>query len=196
MTLAAATFAGCEGQKNANNPPQVALDIPRGYSDTLTLQRGGRFYTFGPFVGYYFRPMEANDLSRVRFVCFNEEQFYASDMPVNARLYEGDAVLTELPEVEGAIPDTGERIRPVFFDEAPQRWLDTRPQPREEYLHFHSLHDGSGASRLGYWIRHEAVATFTYDMGGRVDDTSPLHHQVAPGIDRDFARIIEFDFGD
>jgi hypothetical protein len=169
--------------------------VPRGYLPTLIVRHGGRLCRFGPFVGYYFRPARPGDLSEVRFVCFNERGFYASDMPRNARLYTGVARLGELEPIPSARPDGNARIRPVFFADAPEAWTASRPEPKEEYLHFHSLHDASGACWAGYWLRHEAVASFTYDMGGRVGPDSPLYHRTAPGPDRRFARIIEFDFG-
>jgi hypothetical protein len=37
----------------------------------------GRMIGFGPFVGYYFRPENPRDLSRLQFVCFNENRFYS-----------------------------------------------------------------------------------------------------------------------
>lgn len=86
-------------------------------------------------------------------------------------------------------------MEPVFFGEAPEEWKRTRPQPEAEYLHFHSCHDAGGAVRIGYWLRHRAVADFTYDMGGKVREGSPLYHRVVKGVDRDFARIVEFDRG-
>ncbi|MGA9534804.1 MAG: hypothetical protein WBR24_02745 [Desulfobacterales bacterium] len=46
----------------------------------------GRMVGFGPFVGYYFRPENPGDLSRLRFVCFNENRFYSLDMPNGAKL--------------------------------------------------------------------------------------------------------------
>jgi hypothetical protein len=145
-------------------------------------------------VGYYFRPEEPSNLTRLRFVCFNERSFYTLDLPANAKLFEGEAVLVDLPEADFPIP-RGERIEPVFFGEAPAAWLDTRPEPQAEFVHFHSCHDGTGAVRTGYWLRHVGVSEFTYDMGGRVDEGSPLHHRVRPGPDKDFARIVEFDRG-
>jgi len=174
---------------------EVRLQIPRGYVDRLEIIRDGRRYRFGPFVGYYFRPEAPESLARLRFVVFNERSFYTRDQPVNARLYEGDAVLSALPDTGFQIPAGEDRIQPVFFEEAPNLWLESRPQPREEYLHFHSCYDAVGAARLGYWLRHVAAAAFTYDMGGRVKKGSPLHHSVRPGVDRDFARIVEFDRG-
>jgi hypothetical protein len=63
------------------------------------------------------------------------------------------------------------------------------------YVHFHSAYDGRGAVRFGYWLAHTAKSRFTYDMGGRVDQTSPRYHPVTPGPDKQFARIIEFDHG-
>lgn len=83
----------------------------------------------------------------------------------------------------------------MFFPEAPAAWKDTRPEPRDEFVHFHSCHDANGPSRAGYWIRHVGAASFVYDMGGRVTAESPLHHGVSPGPDADFARVIEFDRG-
>jgi len=102
------------------------------------------------------------------------------------------------PEVPGEM----RRIRLVCFNErnfyssdAPAAWLESRPEPRDAYGHFHSCHDASGPVLTGFWIRHVAVRDFTYDMGGRVGPGSPLYHRVRKGEDRDFARIIEFDRG-
>ena len=87
------------------------------------------------------------------------------------------------------------RIFPVFFNEAPEQWIQIRPDPVDEFVHFHSCYDAAGPVLTGYWIRHRAVAAFTYDMGRRVSEKNPLYHRVTPGIDKDFARIIEFDSG-
>ena len=46
----------------------------------------GRMVGFGPFVGCYFRPEDPGDLSRLGFVCFNENRFYSLDMPNGAKL--------------------------------------------------------------------------------------------------------------
>jgi hypothetical protein len=62
-------------------------------------------------------------------------------------------------------------------------------------VHFHSCYNGIGPVLIGYWLRHTAAADFTYDMGGRVAENSPLYHRVQKGVDRDFAKIIEFDKG-
>jgi hypothetical protein len=141
-----------------------------------------------------FRPEDPRDLSRLRFICFNENRFYSSDMPDGAKLYEGTAVRATLPRADVAIA-TQERINPLFFQEAPEAWRNTRPDSQDEFVHFHSCYNGAGPVHTGYWIRHVAVSDFTYDMGGRVGKKSPLYHRVQIGPDRDFARIIEFDRG-
>jgi hypothetical protein len=147
-------------------------------------------------VGYYFKPSPGGDLSRLDFICFNERSFYTNDLPANALLYKGSALWQRLPDEHGAIPAAdGRRIRPVFFSQAPNAWLDSRPSPQDGYVHFHSAHDERGAVYYGYWLRHAAQARFTYDMGGRVSRDSPLYHRVKTGPDRQFARIIEFDHG-
>ena len=179
---------GQAGEKAAD------LEIPRGYMAQIRVEQGDRVFGFGPFVGYYFRPETPGDFTRLKFVCFNERSFYTKDLPENTRLFEGTAVLTRLPESDFEIPDSG-RINPVYFSEAPAQWVVTRPAPKDEFLHFHSCYDARGAVLTGYWFRHAAVAGFTYDMGGRVGADSPLYHEVFPGIDRGFARIIEFDHG-
>lgn len=152
---------------------------------------------FGPFVGYYFKPVQPGSFSHISFVCFNERSFYSLDMPENSLLFKGDAVLTMLPEINHpGISLTGRRrIHPIFFKTAPPEWLISRPLPMDEYVHFHSCHDRQGPVLTGYWIRHRAVASFTYDMGRRVGKDSPLYHRVTPGVDKGFARIIEFDRG-
>lgn len=174
---------------------EVPLTVPHGYVDRLEIIRDGHRYRFGPFVGYYFRPQKPTSLERLDFVVFNERRFYTLDQPANARLYEGSARLQYLPETGFQPPADGDRIQPVFFEDAPTAWLENRPQPHNEYLHFHSGYDAAGAARLGYWLRHVAVADFTYDMGGRVTSQSPLYHRARPGVDRHFARIVEFDRG-
>ncbi|MCB2174044.1 hypothetical protein KQH41_02125, partial [bacterium] len=77
----------------------------------------------------------------------------------------------------------------------PSDWLQQRPEPQEEFVHFHSAYNRRGAVSTGYWLRHDAVTTFTYNMGGRVSADSPLHHRAKPGASDRFPRIIEFDDG-
>lgn len=189
LVLAILLSASC----GSDGPGIVELMVPPGYQPTMQLLVDGTMYSFGPFVGYYFKPEPG--LKRARLVCFNERGFYASDMPTNALLFRGDAVLRRLPGSKADLPQGQGRIVPIFFKQAPDRWLQTRPSPVDEYLHFHSLHNAAGPAMLGYWLRHRAEEAFTYDMGGRVGPDSPLYHNVKPGLDKDFARIIEFDKG-
>lgn len=189
VLLLAACSASGPGER------EVPLTVPHGYVDRLEIIRDGHRYRFGPFVGYYFRPTTPPHLERLHFVVFNQRRFYTLDQPANARLYEGSARLQSLPETGFQPPAGDDRIQPVFFEDAPAAWLESRPQPQDEYLHFHSCYDAAGAASLGYWLRHVAVSAFTYDMGGRVTSQSPLHHKVRPGVDRHFARIVEFDRG-
>jgi len=190
----AAVMSGCRSDQGTDGSSDDVVAVPHGYMARLEQVHDGRMIGFGPFVGYYFRPEDPRDLSRLRFVCFNENRFYSSDMPDGAKLYEGTAVRATLPRADVAIP-THDRIHPVFFQEAPEVWRSTRPEPRNEFVHFHSCYDGVGPVRTGYWIRHVAVSDFTYDMGGRVGKESPLYHRVHKGPDREFSRIIEFDRG-
>lgn len=198
---ALAVLAGCDSINSEDSTDskdrgrsEVEFSAPRGYTDTLEIVRDGRVLGFGPFVGYYFSPPDPEDLARLRLVCFNERGFYSSDAPVNAKLFEGEAVLVTLPDAGFSLPKE-DRINPVFFDQAPSRWLDSRPRPRDEFVHFHSCYNNGGPVRTGYWIRHRAVRGFTYDMGGRVGLDSPLYHRVHKGPDTGFARIVEFDSG-
>jgi hypothetical protein len=172
-----------------------ALRVPRGFLRTLRIETTAGIVSFGPFVGYYFAPESGSDLSRLRFVCFNERAHYTRDLPENALLFEGQARYTVLPDADFDIPAAAGRIIPLFFGEAPAAWRESRPEPRDEFLHFHSCHDNAGFVRAGFWLRHVGAAAFTYDMGGRVSPPSPLYHRVAPGPDKRFARIIEFDRG-
>ncbi len=176
-------------------PEQVPLKIPRGFVPMLEFVQEDRLLYFGPFQGYYFRRTEPDDPSRLQFVCFNEQSFYTGDLPANTKLFEGEAVLASLAEQPVTKPGSGGRIRPVFFDSAPEIWLQSRPAPREEFLHFHSCYNARGAVYTGYWLRHRAVAEFTYDMNGRLSSQSVLHHRVVPGVDRKMARVFEFDQG-
>lgn len=188
-----AMMSGCQPDQSTEGSPGGVV-VPRGYMDRLEQVHVGRMIGFGPFVGYYFRPEDPKDLSRLHFICFNENRFYSSDMPDGAKLYEGTAVRTTLPQADITIP-AQERINPVFFPEAPESWRNTRPDPQDVFVHFHSCYNGAGPVRTGYWLRHLAVADFTYDMGGRVGKESLLYHRVRKGPDRGFARIIEFDRG-
>lgn len=172
----------------------AAPDLPRGYTEVLCLDSRGSRYCFGPFVGYYFKPVDPGDLSRLKFICLNEEGFYTSDLPDNSRIFEGEARLARLPDTGDPLPDTA-RISPVFFKDAPRAWRNSRPGPRNEFVHFHSCYDSQGPVLTGFWLRHRALADFTYDMGGRVGESSPLYHRTFSGPDRAFPRLIEFDRG-
>lgn len=194
LVLLGLVLAGCPG--GAADGTTGTPSVPRGYVNRLEIQVDGRVLSFGPFVGYYFKPAATGDLRGLDFICFNERSFYTRDVPANTALFEGQAVWRRLPEAGRPVPPAdGRRIVPVFFETAPAAWRATRPEPREEFRHFHSAHDARGAVRYGYWLRHVALTRFAYDMGGRVDQHSPLYHRVEPGVDRDFARIIEFDHG-
>lgn len=180
----------CDG-----GPGHPRPGVPHGYVSALRMAENGYQINFGPFVGYYFKPENPTDLSRLTFVCLNERQFYTKDLPDGALLFEGDAVRTTLSAAASTPVSAGDRMVPVFGDEIPQAWLDTRPMPQEEFVHFHSGYDAAGPVFTGYWLRHRAVAAFTYDMGARVGPDSPLFHRVTPGPDLDFPRIVEFDAG-
>jgi len=97
LLLATASIMGCP---SAEAPLSVV--VPHGYMARLQQVRDGRLIQFGPFVGYYFRPQDPDDPSRLRFVCFNEKKFYSSDRAEGAKLYEGVAVRATLPESDVA----------------------------------------------------------------------------------------------
>ena len=180
---------------SVESPQHAKPKVPRGYSAVLHILVNGQQLGLGPFVGYYFRPKDPTDLSHLTFVCFNEQQFYTKNLPDGAQLYEGEAIQVTLPS-DGILPEpAAERIHPVFEKDIPKAWLSTRPFPQDEFIHFHSCYNAVGPVLTGYWIRHVAVASFTYDMGGRVGAGSILYHQVSPGPDRAFAKIVEFDAG-
>ena len=180
----------CDG--GPNNPRS---GVPRGYVSVLRMVENGHQMHFGPFVGYYFKPENPSDLTRLTFVCLNERQFYTQDVPDGALLFEGEAVQATLSAAASPPVFGTDRMVPVFGAQIPQAWLATRPLPQEEFVHFHSGHDAAGPVYTGYWLRHRAVTAFTYDMGGRVGPNSPLFHQVKPGTDLEFPRIVEFDAG-
>jgi hypothetical protein len=83
-----------------------ALRVPRGFFRTLRIETAGGIVSFGPFIGYYFAPESGSDLSRLRFVCFNERTHYTRDLPENALLFEGQARCTVLPDADFDIPYT------------------------------------------------------------------------------------------
>ncbi|MCB2217709.1 MAG: hypothetical protein KQH59_16690 [Desulfobulbaceae bacterium] len=166
----------------------------RGYYSRLDVVSNGQQFSFGPFVGYYFKPQVGDDLGHLEFLCFNERGFYTDEMPKDSLLFRGEAVLTMLSET-GEIPQTKQRITPIFFADAPSDWLQQRPEPQEEFVHFHSAYNRQGAVYTGYWLRHDAVTAFTYNMGGRISADSPLYHRAKPGASDRFPHIIEFDDG-
>ena len=171
-----------------------AVETPRGFYPQLEFVHQGQLLTFGPFVGYYFRPEKGDDLTRLKFRCYNERQFYTDQLPADALLFEGEAVLSSLPQVR-SLPAGNARIEPIFFVEAPSEWLQSRPSPQDKFVHFHSAYSATGPSYTGYWLRHQPVRSFTYNMGGRVGEDSPLYHQARPDVPQGFPHIIEFDAG-
>jgi hypothetical protein len=190
FSLCLLLVSGCTDAEVEKAEPAV----PRGYTDTLAIETEDGLIGFGPFVGYYFRPPNPQDLSLLHFVCYNEGQFYTLDLPDGSHIFEGEARFVELRGRGFDLPSR-DRVKPVFFDQAPAEWLLTRPEPKEEFVHFHSCYNSAGPVYAGYWIRHLGKARFTYDMGGRVGPGSPLYHEVTPGPDKKFARIMEFDRG-
>ena len=140
--VCAAVMSGCRSGQGTDGSSDGVVAVPHGYMARLEQVHDGRMIGFGPFVGYYFRPEDPRDLSRLRFVCFNENRFYSSDMPDGAKLYEGTAVRATLPRADVAIP-TRDRIHPVFFQEAPEAWRNTRPDPQDVFVHFHSCYNGA-----------------------------------------------------
>ena len=180
---------GCE-----NGRQDIPLNVPRGYVSSLEIERGDHIVQFGPFVGYYFRPQSPGDFSRLNFVTFNERRFYTLDLPENTKLFEGEAVRVDLEPAAFTLP-RDDRINPVLFNDAPQKWVNNRPPPQNEFVHFHSCYDVEGPVLTGYWLKHVGVRQFTYDMGGRVEEGSVLFHRVSEGVDEEFAHILEFDRG-
>lgn len=169
--------------------------IPRGAMQRLIVEHQGRVYEFGPFVGYSFWPDDPTNLASLNFACRNERRFYTLDLPANTLLFTGQAVFGCLPADTPYMPEKGRRMRPVFPEEIPEEWLAQRPEPKEEFSHFHSCYNSQGPVVCGYWLRHVAKEAFTYDMGGRVGPDSVLYHQVQPGVDKDFPLLVEFDQG-
>ncbi len=172
----------------------LAMETPRGFYTQLEFLYHGQGLSFGPFVGYYFKPANGDDLTRLEFRCYNERQFYTDQLSADALLFKGEAVLSSLPRVR-ALPQSDARIEPIFFPQAPPEWIQSRPAPQDLFVHFHSAYDATGPSYSGYWLRHEAVSSFTYNMGGRVGESSPLYHQADPDKPQRFPHIIEFDAG-
>ena len=188
-------LSGCKDTTTEVKASQP-LEVPRGYVKVLQIEIEDKVFGFGPFVGYYFKPTQNTDLTRLDFVCFNERSFYTTDLEENSLLYKGTAIFQQLPETGTLVRiSSDQRITPIFFQNAPPQWINSRPEPREEFVHFHSAYNHSGAVNAGYWIKHVAQASFIYNMGGRVRPESPLYHEVTSGVDRTFARIIEFDRG-
>ncbi len=192
--LAGMGFLGL-GVAKAGDVTTARSPIPKDYVTRIEIHLDGKTLGFGPFVGYYLRPKTPGDNRRLNFICLNERQFYTRDLPADALLFTGDAVFVTLPDVGRSLPRGEGRIQPIFFADAPAEWLAARPAPQEEFVHFHSCYDDTSPVLQGYWLRHVAAADFLYDMGGRVGPKSPLYHEVRKGIDRDFARIVEFDRG-
>ncbi|WP_027371630.1 hypothetical protein [Desulfovermiculus halophilus] len=182
---------GPQGAVLAESPGE----IPRGAMQRLIVEHQGRVYEFGPFVGYYFWPQDCTDLSRLNFACRNERQFYTRDLPEDTLLFTGQARFACLPGDAPYVPKQGRRMRPVFPGDIPASWLATRPEPRDEFVHFHSAYNAQGPAACGFWLRHTAKESFTYDMGGRVGSDSVLYHQVQPGVNKDFPLLVEFDRG-
>jgi len=190
VLFAAWLMTACTEEKKVSAP-----DVPRGYVQRIEIEQGDRIITFGPFVGYYFQPVKKGDFSHLKFLTYNERSYYTSDLPENAKIFEGDAVLQTLGDDVDFIVPADDRINPVMFADAPASWLENRPKPQDEFVHYHSCYDALGSVLTGYWLRHVGTATYTYDMGERLGPASILYHTVTPGVDTSFARILEFDKG-
>ena len=114
-------LAACSGEQI-----QAPAKIPRGYYATLRIVADGRQLHIGPFVGYYFKPVDPSDFSRMDFICLNERQFYTKDLPDGAKLYEGEAIQTTLPR-EIPLPSAqGDRMHPIFDKDIPAAWWATQ----------------------------------------------------------------------
>ena len=88
LTVACAVaMSGCRSDQDIDGSAGVVA-VPHGYMARLEQVHDSRMIGFGPFVGYYFRPEDPSDLSRLQFICFNEKRFYSSDMPDGAKLFE------------------------------------------------------------------------------------------------------------
>jgi len=73
LTCSCATMlSGCRSDQGIDASSGGVVAVPHGYMARLEQVHDGRMIGFGPFVGYYFRPENPMDLSRLRFVCFNE----------------------------------------------------------------------------------------------------------------------------
>ncbi|MEE4363221.1 MAG: hypothetical protein V2J08_04770, partial [Desulfotignum sp.] len=76
LVITATIGCGCSGPQDDR---QKHLKVPRGYVARLDIQMKDRVLGFGPFVGYYFKPENPEDLTRLTFVCYNEDSFYTRD---------------------------------------------------------------------------------------------------------------------
>ena len=74
----AAVMSGCrsdQGTDGSDESSDGVVVVPHGYMARLEQVHDVRMIGFGPFVGYHFRPEDPGNLSRLQFVCFNENRF-------------------------------------------------------------------------------------------------------------------------
>jgi len=115
----AAVMSGCRSDQGTDGSSGGLAVVPHGYMARLEQVHDGRMIGFGPFVGYYFRPEDPEDLSWLRFVCFNENRFYSSGIPDGAKLYEGTALRATRPGSMSPSPPMKGSIR-YFFRKRPR----------------------------------------------------------------------------
>lgn len=179
----------------ADLPAIYPEDPPEGWAAVLRRNIGGQTYLFGPIEGHYFR--FADDEEHICGVHYNPNKSTASAEPDGALLYVLEGVWAELPLdwEDTPQPDEPYRVNEVLLNEAPPEWLATAPD-QPGYVYWRGMYDPRlrEAIPVGYWLRHIAIYDFRFDFG---DPTGGYEftHDVARGIDLDFAPKIKIDAG-
>lgn len=176
-------------------PPYDAGKPPSGWTSTLVQRIEGEQVVFGRIPGHYWRLTP--DPNVVCGLHYNTGHTSASGEHPDALLYLVEGRLASLPLERNETPQPDEpwRVREELLEDAPVAWTQTAPE-EPGYVYWRSYyHPGRRtAEPVGYWLRHVAFSTFTFD-NGHADGNYAFTHRVEPGIDLRFAPKINFDAG-
>lgn len=176
----------------ASAPPVDPHGPPPGWSRTIAVQRAGGELAFGPIDGHYWRRTGSDTVCGLHY---NAGRGTASQAPDGRLLYFVEGRLAHLPIPVDQVPQPvgDQRVVQQLTGDVPRTWLGAPMPPG--FVYWHGTYDVKArrATATGFWLRHIAVRSFTFDMGG--DRGYPFTHRVTPGVDMHFAPKLNFDVG-
>ncbi len=168
---------------------------PNGWTRLIVGTMDGEQIVYGNIPGHYWRLTPDPDV-----ICglhYNTGHTSATGEHSDALLYivEGRRAGLPLERSETPQPEEPWRVREELLEEAPVAWTETAPE-EPGYVYWRSFYHPRErtAAPVGYWLRHIAVSSFTFDNGQDGGEYA-FTHSVRPGIDLEFAPKLNFDAG-